>query len=130
MEWLTNAVKSLRRLRLCWENPEYPWHTQYMSVEIVPSRESILAYLRANLPRFRARYHVSSLGIFGSAARDAMTTQSDIDVIVDFDEISFDNFMDLKFELEDHFGRPVDLVTAGSVKPRIQAVVDQETVYA
>jgi len=38
--------------------------------------------------------------------------------------------MDLKFFLEDLFGRRVDLVIADAVKPRLRKPILEETVYA
>jgi len=38
--------------------------------------------------------------------------------------------MDLKFFLEDHFKRSVDLVLADCLKPRIEPVITSEVVYA
>ncbi|MFQ5807543.1 MAG: nucleotidyltransferase family protein [Phycisphaerae bacterium] len=38
--------------------------------------------------------------------------------------------MDLKFFLEDLFGRKVDLVLLGSIKPRLRPAILAEAVYA
>jgi predicted nucleotidyltransferase len=38
--------------------------------------------------------------------------------------------MDLKFELEDRWGRRVDLVVEDAVKPGLRAVIAREVVYA
>jgi predicted nucleotidyltransferase len=105
------------------------WHTHPMSINTPLTRDSILNYLRANLPRFREDYGVSRVGLFGSAARDTLTAESDIDILVEFEQVSFDRYMDLKFDLEDHFERAVDLVTADTVKARIRPVIERETVY-
>jgi len=41
---------------------------------------------------------------------------------------SFSGYMDLKFFLEDLFGRPVDLVLADGIKPRLRKAILQEAV--
>ena len=56
--------------------------------------------------------------------------KSDVDIIVDLAEPTFDNYMDLKFHLEDVLQRPVDLVMSDTVKPRIRPIIEQEAVYA
>lgn len=38
--------------------------------------------------------------------------------------------MDLKFRLEEILGRPVDLVMADTVKPRLKPIIKQQVVYA
>jgi predicted nucleotidyltransferase len=60
------------------------------------------------------------LGLFGSCAREEQTTSSDLDFVVELETRSFDAYMDLKFFLEDLFGRPVDLVLEGTFKPRLR----------
>jgi len=41
---------------------------------------------------------------------------------------TFDRYMDLKFSLEDLFGKPVDLVTRRSLKPQIAESVLGEAI--
>jgi len=43
---------------------------------------------------------------------------------------TFDNYMDLKFYLEDLFGREVDLVTERALKPQLKDIIMKEVVYA
>jgi predicted nucleotidyltransferase len=53
-----------------------------------------------------------------------------VDLLVELEEPTFDHYMDLKFYLEDLLGRPVDLVLADSVKPRLKPLIAKEAVYA
>ncbi len=75
-------------------------------------------------------FTVSSIGVFGSCARGDQSDKSDVDILVEFDEPTFDHYMDLKFRLEEKLGRPVDLVLADTVKPRLKPIVEKEVVYA
>ena len=54
---------------------------------------------------------------------------SDIDILVELEAPTFDGYMDLKFYLEDLFGRDVDLVMADSVKPRLRPYIAREVQY-
>lgn len=77
------------------------------------------------------RYHVKSMYLFGSVARNEDTEQSDIDILVDFDgPATFDLFMDLKFYLEDLFQRKVDLVTEAALREELREMITQELVRA
>ena len=76
------------------------------------------------------RYHVKRLGLFGSYARDENTVASDLDFIVEFKEKSFDNYMDLKFYLEELFGHHVDLVLENTLKPSLRPRILSEVIYA
>jgi predicted nucleotidyltransferase len=72
------------------------------------------------------RYKVRKIGLFGSFSRNASTNESDIDLLVDFEEKSLDNFIDLVFELEKIFGRKVDLLTEKGISPYILPYVQSE----
>jgi predicted nucleotidyltransferase len=78
------------------------------------------------------QFGVKRCGLFGSYVRNQSTPQSDIDVLVEFEQgkKSFDNFMRLASFLEDLFGRRVDLVTVGSLSPYIGPRILEEVEYA
>jgi uncharacterized protein len=72
---------------------------------------------------------VSSLAIFGSVARDEAGPDSDVDVLVELEApVTFDRYMDVKFYLEDLLAKPVDLVTALSLKPQLRSIVEREAI--
>src|SRR5579883_1334914 len=67
------------------------------------------------------RYDVRRMELFGSAANgDFREADSDIDLLVEFADLtapdSFDRYFDLLWALEALFGRHVDLVVASAVK--------------
>jgi uncharacterized protein len=83
-----------------------------------------------------ANHKVKSLYAFGSVLTPNFNTKSDIDLIVDFNEIDVkdyaDNYFDFKFSLQDIFNRPVDLLEEQAIKnPYFKQVVNQtkELVY-
>jgi predicted nucleotidyltransferase len=76
------------------------------------------------------QYTVKRIGVFGSCARGDEGPKSDIDIIVELGAPTFDHYMDLKFRLEEVLRRPVDLVMAETVKPRLRPIIERETVYA
>ncbi|WP_342303807.1 nucleotidyltransferase family protein [Methanolobus sp. ZRKC5] len=77
-------------------------------------------------------FGVKRIGLFGSFARGESLDKSDVDVLVEFAEgkKTFDNFMELKFYLEELFGRDVDLVIETAIKPRLKNYIMREAVYA
>lgn len=76
------------------------------------------------------KFGVRKIGLFGSHARGDNTPLSDLDFVVEFDNKTFDSYMDTKEYLEKLFDRPVDLVMADAIKPRLASKILQETVYA
>ena len=93
------------------------------------TRQAILDRLKAEAPSLRAKYGVTSLAVFGSMARGDDREGSDVDVLVTFEgKATFDNFMGLKLDLEDLFGRSVDLLTPNSLRPEMRAKIDREAI--
>jgi len=94
--------------------------------------EAVLEKLNTLLPEFQEKYGVVRIGLFGSYIRGDACPHSDIDIIVTFQENreTFDNYMDLKFFLEDIFEKSVDLVIEDTIKSRIKDQILHESVYA
>ncbi len=78
------------------------------------------------------KFGVKKIGIFGSYVRNEQKAGSDIDVLVEFEEgkKTFDNYMDLKFFLEDLFNCKVDIVIAGAIKPDLKPYILRSVKYA
>jgi hypothetical protein len=92
-------------------------------------REAAISALRGYLPTLQHDFGVYRISLFGSTARDEASPDSDLDILVDFKfGPTFDSFMGLKFFLEDHLGKRVDLVTRDALKPRMRPVVEREAV--
>ena len=93
------------------------------------NRAAILALLHEHRDVIATRFGAPQLALFGSAARDEMRPDSDVDVLVDFAEpATFDGYFNLKDYLEKLFGRPVDLVTNKGLKPRARKHVEQDLI--
>lgn len=95
----------------------------------VQTCERLLGLLRDSASEIR-RFGVQRIGLFGSWVRGKVRPESDIDVLVEFTHPSFDNYMELKFFLEELFGRKVDLVLSDSLKTRIKSQILSEVLYA
>ena len=68
---------------------------------------------------FCQRWHVAELALFGSVLRDDFRPDSDVDVLVTFEPEARQGLLALvqmKFELEELFGRDVDLLTKKSIE--------------
>jgi len=99
---------------------------------VVNSRAEVLRILGEQKTEL-AKFGIVRVGVFGSAARDELGPDSDVDVLVEFSagQANMVNFMDAKFLLENSLGRRVDLATPRSVnKPILWASITQDLVYA
>lgn len=94
------------------------------------NRDKIMKIIRQH-DDFLIAHGVRRIGIFGSVARGENREESDIDLIVEFDEgkKSYDNFIDLCFFLEDLLGRKVDLLTPESISPFIRPYIEKDVRY-
>jgi len=95
----------------------------------VLDRKTVLDQLTANADELHT-LGARSVALFGSFARDEAGEQSDVDLLVDLDEHTFDRYMDLKLHLEDLLGRPVDLVLIDGLKPRVRDRILGEAIRA
>lgn len=75
------------------------------------------------------RKYSVKFGLFGSYVKGAAREDSDIDLLVGFEKLSFDNYMGLRIFLEDLFEKKIDLVISNSVKPRLKPYIEKEIEY-
>ncbi len=80
-------------------------------------------------PHLAVKYHVNTLGLFGSIVRNDFTDESDIDIVVDFSQPIGIEFIDLANELERLLDRKVDLVSKDGIKPKYLRQIETEIIY-
>lgn len=95
------------------------------------TKEDILSTIEGNQDRIKT-FGVKNLGLFGSFVRGEQNIESDIDLLVEFQQgqKTFDNFIRLSFFLEDILGQRVELVTTESLSPYIRPHIIREIKYA
>lgn len=75
-------------------------------------------------------YHITQLGIFGSYVRGEQTQDSDVDVLIDYEQApTLFELVNLRDYLRDLMGLNVDVVTKNGLKPRIRDQVLSEVIY-
>ena len=89
--------------------------------------QDILTRLKAMLPQLREMYHVRTLEVFGSYVRGEEGMESDLDLLVTFEEVpTLFQFVALENFLSDDLGVKVDLVMKDSLKPAIGKYILEE----
>jgi uncharacterized protein len=96
---------------------------------MVASRQQVLETIEQHQEALRS-FGVRKLQLFGSAARNEVTADSDLDFVVDLVANTLDSYMGLKYYLEEVFGCPVDLVLADAIKPRLRDRILGEAIDA
>lgn len=88
---------------------------------------------RERLADFCRRNHIRRLALFGSVLRDDFRRDSDVDVLVEFDNghVPGLRFFTMERELSEILGRKVDLNTPGFLSPyfRSRVLAEAEVHY-
>jgi hypothetical protein len=93
------------------------------------NRAAVIDILRQHRGELDTAFGVRRLALFGSAARDQMRSDSDIDVLVELAApVTYERYFALLERLERLLGRRVDLVTDRGLKPRARRQVEQDLV--
>ena len=93
--------------------------------------QQVLGVLHDHMAEFRA-LGARRIGVFGSVASGEAGEHSDVDILVEFEpeQKSFDNYMDLKFRLEELLEpRRVDLVLEHVLKPALRPYIERTVRY-
>lgn len=93
------------------------------------AREQIISTLRFAMPALRADFGICGLSLFGSIARGVDTSESDVDIIVEFEPtkiVTLFTLAGLQERLCELLGRKVDVGTISSLRPRVRASVESE----
>lgn len=94
------------------------------------NKQQVLSLLEKHKPELARRFGVRDLALFGSTARDEAGEESDVDILVSFNgPATSARYFGLQFYLEDHLGRPVDLVTDKALRPELRPYVDREAIH-
>lgn len=93
-------------------------------------KREIINTLMQNMDAIR-NFGVRKIGVFGSVVREETKTESDIDILIEFEEEDekFSNLINLYFFLQDLLGRKIDLITLKSISPYIAPYILKEVKY-
>lgn len=80
-------------------------------------------------PELARKFHVHSIGLFGSVVRDDFSPSSDIDIIVDFEQPVGMEFIDLADFIEGKLQQKVDLVSRNGIKDKYLKAIEREIIY-
>ncbi len=93
------------------------------------TKNEALIILNRLKPLLVKRFGVTRLALFGSTVRDEATPESDIDIVVSFDEpATSKKYFGVQFLLEDELGQAVDLVIEKSMRKELRPYIEQEAV--
>ena len=92
------------------------------------NKRKILEQIEKNKNELKSK-GVIKIGVFGSILKGKLAKKSDIDILISFNNPSFDNYAEVIILLEKILKRKIDLVTESSLRPEM-AYVKREAEYA
>ena len=86
-----------------------------------------IADIRSCVAQVAKSYDIKKVSLFGSFAEGKQTAKSDVDLLVEFhdDSVSLFTLSDIRYELENLFGRKVDLIHA-PIPPDSFLIINKE----
>ena len=66
------------------------------------NRKEIIEYLKKFKEESKNKYHIELLGVFGSVARDTISANSDIDIVVRLTKQDLFELIGIKQDLEEY----------------------------
>jgi uncharacterized protein len=94
-----------------------------------PLLEDVLAQLRQMNPQLQEQWGVQVLAVFGSVARGEATTDSDVDLLFDYNRPLGLELITVGDYLEDKLGHKVDLLSKKAIRPKVWPYIKDEMRY-
>ena len=93
-------------------------------------RDDIILSLRRFKEMNQQKYNIIRIGLFGSAARDNMRGQSDIDVVVELETQDLFDLIGIKLDLEEELSQQIDIVSyRDKMNDFLKRRIEKEAVY-
>ena len=96
------------------------------------NQSQILRYLSENKKEIKQKYHFKKIGIFGSYARNEQTSESDLDLLIEFEDNTpdlTDKKSFLRKEIQSAFHINVDICREKYIKPVFRQQILTEAIY-
>ena len=96
------------------------------------SQKQIIDILAQNRHILRQNFHISRIGLFGSFARNEQTSDSDLDLLIEFEE-NTENLYEVKMAVrkffKENFNIEVDICREKYIKPIFKDGILNEAIY-
>jgi predicted nucleotidyltransferase len=95
-------------------------------------KQYIINHIQTDLPYLKTHFHLTKIGLFGSFAREENQFNSDIDILIEFENNIhhiFETKKELQSRLQACFNRSVDIAREKYLKPSIKQQILKETIY-
>ena len=93
--------------------------------------KNIVFFLKQQKEYLGKQFGVVNIAVFGSFVKNESTNSSDVDILVEFDKVSFEQYIDLKVYLENKLSIHVDLIRKGPhLSSGFLSSIEKDLIYA
>jgi predicted nucleotidyltransferase len=96
---------------------------------MITTKENIIKFLKENKELLTKQFFVKRIALFGSYARDEVTENSDIDLLIDTEVKDIKNRFYLKEYLSQNLNSEVDICYLDSLRSFIKKHIQDELIY-
>jgi uncharacterized protein len=82
-----------------------------------PKLDDVLTTLARLKPYVKATWGVTELAVFGSVARNEATVDSDVDILIQANDLTVPAYLDMCEYFEQELKRPVDVLRKTALRP-------------
>lgn len=95
------------------------------------TKDIIVEYIKEHKNEFKKKYSIEKIGLFGSFATDNYTADSDIDIVYTTNSkgLTYKQELSLEDELQNRFGKSIDLVNLKYMNPLIKRKALKDVIY-
>lgn len=93
------------------------------------NKQQIIEKLTSIKPYLQEQFGITELALFGSYSRDEQTSDSDIDIMVEYKKSMGMRFLDMVYELDDLFKQKVEVVSKQGIKPKYFKAIENDLIY-
>ena len=94
------------------------------------THEEIIQTLKEHKEEIREKYSVKEIGLFGSFARGEQKKRSDVDILVEYNELpGLLKFIELERYLQKLIRKKVDLVEKEGIRKELRSIILSEVIY-
>jgi len=92
--------------------------------------QELISKLQSEKASLHEKYKITKPGVFGSYARGEEKPDSDIDMLIEFEDIpGMIEFFGAEEYLEKVLNKKVDLVPEGAIRPELKKRIMSEVIY-
>jgi hypothetical protein len=96
------------------------------------SQKQIIDFIAKNKPILEQEFHISRIGLFGSFARNEQSSDSDLDLVIEFEE-NTENLFEVKMAVKKFFKEKldinIDICREKYIKPIFKERILKEAIY-